>query len=243
MCVKSRYKHASHQPCHHMVLLWSDAFTPPTFGWFGRFTDDIQPICISKIKWTLGCGSMNYSLGVIVLLSPRFHLCGHISHHCPWICLLQNSITLVKAKSSHIWTIIFYGRLHPHGHWDLPLSQPGVLVLESALVIYDYARIYVKKCYSCLYILDLFALVHHIHCILVVYSGYFTVLCLFLRLLLLCPLIVILMVVLTCKTLFPLIILLPNLQAHQCWMEVDLTIIATPINPSTPATPMPSNSE
>lgn len=51
------------------------------------------------------------------------------------------------------------------------------------------------------------------------------------------------MVVLTCNTLFPLLILLPNLQSHLYWMEVDLTIVASPTNPTTLATSMPSNSE
>lgn len=49
------------------------------------------------------------------------------------------------------------------------------------------------------------------------------------------------MVVLTAKTMFPLLIILPNLEVTLCWMEFDLTIIATPIPPDPMTMPLPLN--
>ncbi|KAJ8441521.1 hypothetical protein Cgig2_026322 [Carnegiea gigantea] len=50
------------------------------------------------------------------------------------------------------------------------------------------------------------------------------------------------MVVLTTTTVFPLLLILPNLESYQCWMEFDLTIIANPTQPDLGPTHMPSNS-
>jgi len=61
---------------------------------------------------------------------------------------------------------------------------------------------------------------------------------------LLCLLTVVQMVVvLTYKTVFPLLIILPNLQTHLCWMDSDITILITPMNPFGQPFLMPSNSE
>ena len=51
------------------------------------------------------------------------------------------------------------------------------------------------------------------------------------------------MAVLTSKTVFPLLLILPNLESHLCWMDVDLTILANPLTENSSPTPMPSNSE
>uniref|UniRef100_A0A7C9FGA1 Uncharacterized protein n=1 Tax=Opuntia streptacantha TaxID=393608 RepID=A0A7C9FGA1_OPUST len=48
-------------------------------------------------------------------------------------------------------------------------------------------------------------------------------------------------VVLTCKIMFPLLILLPNLQTHLCWMDSDLAILLTPLTPLDHPFLMPSN--
>lgn len=48
-------------------------------------------------------------------------------------------------------------------------------------------------------------------------------------------------VVLACKTLFPLLILLPNLQTSLCWMESNLTILINPLTPFAHPILIPSN--
>ena len=68
-------------------------------------------------------------------------------------------------------------------------------------------------------------------------------LCLFLPPHLPCPSQVVLMVVWTTKTVFPLLLILLNLESHLCWMDVNLTIMANPLSDSSPPTPQPSNSE
>ena len=55
--------------------------------------------------------------------------------------------------------------------------------------------------------------------------------------------VIVLMMVLTCKTMFSLLILLSNLQSQNSKMEVDLTIVANPIKPPTTPPLMPSTSE
>ena len=60
---------------------------------------------------------------------------------------------------------------------------------------------------------------------------------------LLCPSLVALMVVWTSKIMFPLLFILANLESHLCCIEVDLTIMANPLNPNPPPTLTSSNSE
>ena len=67
--------------------------------------------------------------------------------------------------------------------------------------------------------------------------------CLSLLPLLLCPFPVVSMVVWTTKTMFPLLLILPNLKSHLCWMEVDLTIIVNPLTTNPPPTQTSSNSK
>ncbi|KAJ8426841.1 hypothetical protein Cgig2_025246 [Carnegiea gigantea] len=50
------------------------------------------------------------------------------------------------------------------------------------------------------------------------------------------------MAVPTTTTMFPLILVLPNLESYLCWMEFDLTIIANLIQPATLPMQIPSNS-
>jgi len=57
------------------------------------------------------------------------------------------------------------------------------------------------------------------------------------------PLIVVLMAVWTTKMMFPLLLILPNLESQLCWMEADVTLLANPIPPPPTPTQMPSNSE
>ena len=60
----------------------------------------------------------------------------------------------------------------------------------------------------------------------------------------LCQLRVTLMVmVLTCKTLFPLVIMMPNLQTPLWWTESDLTVLLNPLNPLGQPLLVPLNSD
>ena len=49
--------------------------------------------------------------------------------------------------------------------------------------------------------------------------------------------------VLTCKTLFPLVLMMPNLQTLLWWMESDLTVLLNPLNPLGQPMPVPLSSD
>ena len=49
--------------------------------------------------------------------------------------------------------------------------------------------------------------------------------------------------VLTCNTLFSLVIMMPNLQTHLWWMESDLTLLLNPLNPLGQPLLVPLNSD
>jgi len=68
-------------------------------------------------------------------------------------------------------------------------------------------------------------------------------LCLFLSPFFRCLFLVAQMIVWTTKTLFPLLLILPNMESHLCWMDVELTIMADPLTNNPPPTSTPSNSK